>query len=48
MEQQEQPVEFMSSTGHRVIIPNDPSPQACEQFIRVLMDIKAKNGITNN
>ncbi len=51
MEQHEQnfhPVEFVSSSGHKVIIPNDPSPQACERFVRVLMDIKAKNGITNN
>lgn len=42
---EDQSVEFISSSGHRVIIPNDPSPQACEQFIRVLMEIKA-NKIT--
>lgn len=48
MDQENQAVEFVSSSGVRVSIPHDPSPEACERFIRVLMDIKAKYGIKNN
>ena len=43
-----EPVEFISSSGQRVVIPHDPSPQACERFIRILTDIQIKNRIKNN
>ena len=36
------PETFIASSGVKVIIPHNPSPQACENFIRVIMDITAK------
>ena len=44
-EQQElltQPETFIASSGVKVTIPNNPTPQACENFVRAIMDITAK------
>ncbi|WP_268796148.1 hypothetical protein [Paenibacillus sp. Soil724D2] len=37
-----QPVTFVATSGVKVTIPHDPSPAACERFLRTIMDISAK------
>lgn len=34
--------QFISSNGIKVVITNDPSPEACERFVRILLEMEAK------
>ncbi len=39
----EQPVDYITPNGIKVIKSNDPSPDACRRFIRILLAIDARN-----
>jgi hypothetical protein len=45
---QDDPITFIASNGIKVTLNNSPSPEACKNFIRVVMDIKAKYNIRIN